>query len=142
MIFYRRFLGIFLFVTIYPGLIYAVSLAPDCSPRGLIAKVKEAWNPKIFWATQISEIQDYMEGQKTAYRLSMIQRKRDKINEKLDAEEMKAIGIEQYSDPDMDREMEKKDQEMLQMDRQMLNESIEWGRKCTIYARKKLSQAQ
>lgn len=129
-------------VVVYPGNVGAVSLGPDCEPSGLIAKGKEAWNPKGFWRTQIKEIEEYVEGQKTAYRLSMIERRRDKINEKLDAEEMKAMGIDQYSDPGLDREMAKIDRELLQMDRQMLNEAIEWGRKCTAYAKRKLSQAE
>ena len=142
MIFSRKLLGIFFLVALYTGQVSAVSLGPDCKPNSLIAKGKEAWNPKNFWVTQIKEIQDYVEGQKTSYRLSMIERKRDKINEKLDAEEMKTMGIDQYFDPELDLEMKKIDQELLQMERKMLNESIDWGRKCTSYAKHKLSQAQ
>jgi hypothetical protein len=119
---------------------YAASLGSDCEPCGLIAKGKEAWNPKEFWTTKIKEINEFVEKQKTDYRLSMIERKRDKINQRLDDEEMKAMGIEQYYDPKLDGYLAKVDREMLQIEREILNEAIEWGRKCTAYAKRKLSQ--
>jgi len=125
---------------LFTGNAIAVSLGPDCEPRGLIAKGKEAWDPKSFWKGQIGEIKEYVDAQRTAYKLSMIERKRDRINERLDDEEMKAMGIEQYSNPGLDREMAKIDRELMQMDRQMLNDAIEWGRKCTAYANMKLSR--
>jgi hypothetical protein len=123
---------------------YAVSLGSDCEPCGLIAKGKEAWNPKEFWTTKIQEINEFVENQKTDYRLSIIERRRDKINQRLDDEEMKAMGIdiEQYSDPEADRELAKFDREMLQIEREILNEAIQWGRKCTAYAKRKLSQTE
>lgn len=131
---------IVIFITVLlPIHVYAVSLGPECEPSGLVAKAKEAWNPKVFWTTQIREIEEYVENQKALSRLLIVDIKRARINERLDAEEMKAMGIEQNSEPELDREMAKFDRESLQMDRQMLNETIEWGRKCTSYAKKKLS---
>lgn len=139
----RRLL-IILLAVIYPGHVFAVSLGPDCEPSGLIAKGKEAWNPKDFWTTQIKEINDFVEGQRTDYRLSMIERRREIINKRLDDEKMKAIGIdiEQYSNPETDRFLAEADREILQIEREILNEAIEWGRKCTAYAKRKLSQVE
>jgi len=135
----KIFVVIFL-VILCPALAGTQSLGPNCEPSGLIAKGKEAWDPKGFWTTQLKKIKEYVEAQKTAYQLSMIERKRDMINERLDDEEMKTMGIEQISDPEFDREMAKIDREILQMDRQMLNGAIEWGRKCTAYANMKLTR--
>jgi hypothetical protein len=129
-------------VYFFPGTVSAVSLGHDCEPSGLVAKGREVWNPIDFWTTQIREIQEYVDGEKTAYRLSMIERKRDKINERLDAKEMRAMGIEQYSDPEIDREMAKLDRELLKMDRQQVDRAIKWGRKCTEYAKRKLSKLE
>ncbi len=142
MIFAQRLFVVICFALFFSGHACAEGLGPDCEPKGLIAKGKEAWNPKAFWTIQIKEIKEYVEAQKTAYRLSTIERKRDKINERLDDEEMKAMGIEQYSDPELDREINKIDRELLQMERKMLNEAIEWGCKCTEHAKRKLSQAK
>ena len=137
----RLFIAIVLSVVMHPGHVIAVDLGPECEPSGLVAKGKEAWNPKKFWKTQIKEIEEYVEGQKTDYRLSMIERKRDKINKRLDDEEMKVIGIDtkQYSNPEADRFLAEADRELLQIEREILNEAIEWGRKCTAYAKRKLS---
>ena len=55
---------------------------------------------------------------------------------------MKTMGIEQHSDPELDRELAKVDKELLQMDRELLQGAIEWGRKCTAHATRKLSQLQ
>lgn len=142
MIFAQRVFVVICLALLFSGHASAESLGPECEPRGLIAKGKEAWRPKVFWTTQIKKIKEYVEAQKTAYRLSMIEKKRDEINERLDDEEMKAMGVEQYSDPEFDREMTKFDREWLQMEREMLNEAIEWGRKCTQHAKQKLSQAK
>ena len=127
-------------VALYTCPVYAVSLDSDCKPSGLVAKGKEAWDPKEFWTEQVNEIQEYVEGQRTDYRLSMIDRKRDKANARLDDEEMRAMGIEQYSDPELDRLLEETDREMLQLDRKQLQDAVEWGRKCTAYAKQKLSR--
>ena len=140
----RLFVTIVLLAVIFPGHVVAVELGPECEPSGLVAKGKEAWNPKEFWKTQIKEIEEYVEGQKTDYRLSMIERRRDKINQSLDDEEMKAIGIdiEQYANPAADRFLAEADRELLQIEREILNEAIEWGQKCTAYAKRKLSQLE
>jgi hypothetical protein len=132
----------FLILNCYPYTANSQSIGHDCEPNGLIAKTKAVWNPKKFWTTQIKEIKEYVEAEKTTYRLSLIQTKRDRINEKLDDEEMKAMGIESFSDPELDREIAKIDREMRQFDRQMLNDAIEWGRKCTAYAKRKLSELE
>ena len=138
------FITFVLLAFIYPGHVVAADLGTECEPSGLVAKGKEAWNPKGFWKTQIKEIEEYVEGQKTDFRLSMIERRRDKINQRLDDEEMKAIGIdiEQYSNPETDRFLAEADREILQIEREILNEAIEWGRKCTAYAKRKLSQVE
>ena len=141
-VFVARTLLVAVLVTLSICQAYAVSLGPDCEPSGLIAKGKEAWNPKEFWTEQIQEIQEYVEGQRTAYRLSMIDRKRDKVNERLDEEEMMAMGIESYSDPELDRLLEETDRKLLQMDRDLLQHAVEWGRKCTAYAEQELSRLQ
>lgn len=140
----RLLITIVLLTVIYPGHIFAVDLGPECEPSGLVAKGKEAWNPKEFWKTQIKEIEEYVEGQKTDFRLSMIERRRGKINQRLDDEEMKAMSIdnEQYSNPEADRFLAEADRELLQIERGILNEAIEWGRKCTAYAKRKLSQLE
>lgn len=127
-------------VTLYTCPVYAVSLGSDCKPSGLVAKGKEAWDPKEFWTEQVNEIQEYVEGQRAAYRLSMIDRKRDKANARLDDEEMRVMGIEQYSDPELDRLLEETDRELLQLDRKLLQHAVEWGRKCTAYAKQELSR--
>ena len=140
----RLLITIVLLAVIYPGHVVAVDLGPECEPSGLVAKGKEAWNPKEFWTTQIKEINEFVEEQKTDYRLSMIERRREKINQRLDDEEMKAMGIdtEQYSNPEADGFLAETDREMLQIEREILNEAIEWGRKCTAYAKRKLSQLE
>ena len=124
------------------GQVRSEGLDSECEPSGLVAKGKEAWSPKKFWTAQIKEIQEYVENEKTAYRLSMIERKRDRVNERLDDEEMKELGIEQYSDPELDRDLAEIDRELLQMDRERLQDAIEWGRKCAAYAKRQLSQLQ
>ncbi len=138
------FITFVLLAFIYPEHVVAADLGAECEPSGLVAKGKEAWNPKEFWKTQIKEIEKYVEGQKTDFRLSMIERRRNKINQRLDDEEMKAIGvdIEQYSNPEADRFLAEADRELLQIQREILNEAIEWGRKCTVYAKQKLSQVE
>jgi len=140
----RLVITIVLLAVICPGQVVAVDLSPECEPSGLVAKGKETWNPKKFWKTQIKEIEEHVEGQKTDFRLSMIERRREKINQRLNDEEMKAMGIdtEQYSNPETDSFLAEADREMLQIEREIVNEAIEWGRKCTAYAKHKLSQLE
>ena len=118
----------------------AASIGPDCKPNGLAAKAKEAWDPQAFWTKQLKEIQDYVEGQKVAYRLTLIERKRDRANDALDAEEMRTLGIRPHSDPQLERELAKTDRELAALDRELLQSAIAWGEKCTAYARQKLSK--
>ena len=122
-----------------PCQVHAVSLDSDCQPSGILAIGKESWNPKKFWTDQVIEIEEYVENERTAYRLSMIERKRDKINERLDEQEMRAMGIQPQSDPELERLLRKTDKELLQLDRRLLNHAVEWGKKCTVYAKQKLS---
>lgn len=120
----------------------AADLGPDCKPNGIVAVAQEAWNPKAFWTRQLKEIRDYVEGQKLSYRLSLIERKRNRVNETLDAEEMKAMGIPQISDPELERELARTDREIVALDRELLQGAIEWGQRCTTYARQKVSEAK
>jgi len=122
-----------------PIVVQAQSLDSSCEPNGLVAKGKEAWNPKKFWNTQLKEIQEYVKYSKQDYQVSILDRKRDAINEKLDDEEMLLLGIEQYYTAEMEAEDKKFDQEMVEFEKEMLNDSISWGKKCSAYARKKLS---
>ena len=120
----------------------AVDLGPDCEPAGVSAMVREAWDPKVFWTRQLKEIHDYVEGQKVAHRLNLIDRKRDRVNAALDAEEMKTMGIPQTSDPELDQLLAKTDREIAALDRELLQKSLEWGQSCTAYATQQLSKSR
>ncbi len=125
--------------TFLPCQVHAVSLDSECKPSGILAIGKESWNPKKFWSNQVIEIEEYVANERTTYRLSMIERKRDKINERLDEQEMRAMDIQQQSDPELELLLRKTDKELLQLDRRLLNHAIEWGKKCTAYSKQKLS---
>lgn len=118
----------------------AASIDSDCKPKGVIAIAKEAWNPKTFWTGQLIEIQAHVEGQKTSYRLSVIERRRDRINAGLDAEEARTLGILKNHDPALERALADSDRIMEALARKMLQSSVTWGNKCTAYAKQKLSQ--
>lgn len=120
----------------------AVDLNNECKPSGVVAIAKEAWNPKEFWTHQLKEIQQYVEDQKIAYRMSLIDRRRAKVNEALDAEEMKTLGIPQYSDPEFEKQLRETDRYIAQLDRQMLEEAVAWGEKCKAYANQQLARAK
>jgi len=130
---------ILFFSLILPIVVHAQSIDHNCEPNGLISKGSEAWNPNKFWNTQLKEIQEYVKYSKQNYQVSILDRKRDAINEKFDDEEMRLLGIEQYSAPVLDREMAQLDKEMIQFDKEILNDAISWGKKCTAHARRKLS---
>ena len=132
----RRTLLLFL---ILPIVVQAQSIDHNCEPKRLISKGSEAWNPKKFWNTQLKEIQEHVKFSKQNYQVSILERKRDAINEKFDDEEMRLLGIEQYYTAEMEAEDKKFDQEMVKFEKEMLNNSISWGKKCSTYARRKLS---
>ncbi len=102
----------------------ALSLNHKCEPNGLITKGKEAWNPKGFWTTQLKEIEEYVKWVKADYRLSQIERKRERINEKLDDEEMKAMGITQDYYPGLDRELKQMERESIQFEKSFLENNL------------------
>ena len=118
----------------------AASIGPDCKPNGVVATAKEAWDPKAFWTRQLKEIQDYVERQKVAYRLTLLERRRDRANEAFDAQEMRTLGIRPQSDQQLERELAKTDREIAALDRELVQSAIAWGEKCTTYARQKLSE--
>ena len=125
------------FLTATPVL--AVDLDHECRPSSVIAIAKEAWDPKEFWTRQLKEIQQYVEGQRLAYQMNLIDRRRAKVNETLDAEEMRALGVPQYSDPQLEKQLRETDQYIARLDLQMLREANAWGQKCTAYANQRLS---
>jgi hypothetical protein len=126
-------------LTLVPSLSLSDDLDSECKPDGITAKAREAWDPKSFWREQIKEIADYVDGQKMAYRLAQIERKREQVNARLDDEEMKAMGIESFSDPELDLLLDEVDRDLIQMEREMLSDAVNWGRKCTYHAERKLS---
>lgn len=138
----RRALATVILIGLSMGQARAVSLGPECEPRGLMAKGKEALNSETFWTTQVKEIQEYVEAEKLAYRLSMIERERYRINERLEDQELQAMGIKQHSNPEIDREFYDIDKKLLQMEWKSLQYAIKWGRVCTTFAKQKLSQLQ
>jgi hypothetical protein len=115
----------------------ARELDSHCHPSG-VAVVKEMWDSKAFWTRQLKEIHDYVEGQKVAYRLSLIERKRARANEALDAEEMRTMCIPQISDPELEKKLRETDRYIAELDREMLQRAIAWGEKCTAYANQQL----
>lgn len=137
----RRTVAAFVALSLVLGAeVRAASIGPDCKPNGVVATAKEAWDPKAFWTKQLKEIQDYVDGQKVAYRLTLLERRRDRANEALDAQEMRTLGIRPYSDPQLERELAKTDREIAALDRELVQSAIAWGEKCTTYARQKLSE--
>lgn len=118
----------------------AAAVGRDCKPKGIVATAKEAIDSKTFWIKQLKEIQDYVDGQRLAYQLSIIERRRSQSNLALDAEEMRAMKIPQYIDPQLERELRETDRALTEMDREMLQVAISWGEKCTAYAKQKLVQ--
>lgn len=111
-----------------------VSIGNDCRPKGVIAKAQEAWNPKTFWKAQLAEINRRVEGQKTAYRLFLFERQRGIIEGRMDAQEARILGVPQVQDPALDRQMAEIDRDIWKMEKQWLDETIEWGKRCEAYA--------
>lgn len=137
----RRTVAAFVALSMVLGAeVRAASIGPACKPNGVVAIAKEAWDPKAFWTKQLKEIHDYVEGQKVAYRLTLLERRRDRANEALDAEEMRTLGIRPYSDPQLERELAKTDREIAALDRELVQSAIAWGEKCTAYVRQRLSE--
>jgi hypothetical protein len=116
------------------------SLNSDCEPKGLISIAKAKLDPKSFWAKQIEEIQSYVEGRKTAYRLYILDNKRQDLNARLDDEEMRILGVTPYGDPKLEQLLKEANGFSDAMQKEMLAQEIAWGRKCTSYANVKLSQ--
>ena len=120
----------------------AAGIGPDCTPKGVSAIAREAWNPREFWAKQLKEINDYVVGAKQTYQLTIIDRRREAIEASLDDQEMRAIGITPEHDPAFDREMAEVDREGARFDLEMLQHSIAWGDRCTRYATRMLSESK
>jgi hypothetical protein len=137
----RRVAAVFVALSMVLGTeVRAASIGPDCKPSGVVATAKEAWDPKAFWTRQLKEIQNYVDGQKVAYRLTLLERTRDRANEAFDAQEMRTLGIRQDSDPQLEREIGKIERESAALDRELVQIAIAWGEKCTTHARQKLSE--
>jgi hypothetical protein len=117
----------------------AVSIGPDCKPKGVVAMSKESWDPKAFWTGQLKEISEYVEGQKVAYRLSLLERRRDHVDKAFTLEEMRTMGVTPASDPQLELALAKTERELAAIDRELLQNAIIWGGKCTQYAQQKLS---
>jgi hypothetical protein len=69
---------------VIPARASGISSDHDCNPRGIIAIAKEKPSPKSFWTVQLKNIQNYVESQEIAYKLYIINKKRDTINKTID----------------------------------------------------------
>lgn len=122
----------------------AASIDYNCKPSGLVPSIKEWWNPAEFWAGQLKEIPRVVEAAKTAYELLLFERRREQINNQLDAQERKIMGIEhlQVRDAELDLELAKIDREMASAQRRDLEETFAWARRCTEHAQQQLRSSQ
>lgn len=116
----------------------APSIGADCRPKGLVAISQERWNPSGFWQKQLIEIHRRVDGERASYRLSVLDRRRDKLQADLDTEEMRILGISPYRDAALERELASTDREIARFNKKMLDDAVEWGRRCSDYAAEQL----
>jgi hypothetical protein len=105
----------------------------------MVAMTKEALNPKKFWTDQLSKIQDAVEVAKTNYKLDKIGYAENAAAVAFEAAEDRAAGRQPFHDAYVDKEIAIIDRDMKAFDLQMLNDSLAWGHKCTVYANAQLA---
>ena len=119
---------------------FGISWGYDCKPRGFLAIAKEKLDAKAFWTTQLKEIQSYVEDQITANKLYLMNKNHELIERRIEDEEMRVLGIAPYSDPALEKALRETDTLLDDTNNNLLSQTIEWGRKCTLYANNKLNR--
>jgi hypothetical protein len=120
------------------GTAQARDLGNECTPSGLLAKAREAWDPKAFWTLQLKEIEKDAEAVRQAHDFAHMERIRALLNEQIDRHEQSALGVPPPT-PEVQRFLNKADREVYELEQKQYDEDIAWGRRCTAYANQKLS---
>jgi len=141
-------LKVLLICLLLPITAYSKAVDYDCKPEGVIEKSREMWNPKKFWSEQPMEIQQKVSNRKILYKAAAHDRKKEAINDKLDTEnlmilisDLPAKDKKETYDVEMSSNAlsEEIRKELDAYERKVLTRVIEWGKRCSAYARDKIS---
>ena len=132
--------GIVLTAFVFAPQASAATIGPNCSPAGPINIVKEMVSPVLFWTAVLNEIEQEVKGAQDAYRFTQLEKRNDKVRANLEASEMRALGIPQLNDPQLNRELAETDRFIENLDRELLLETRRWAAKCRAYANQKLGK--
>jgi hypothetical protein len=122
---------------------HAGMLNPECTPSGIINKIKEYINPEEFWSGAIIEIDANLKFEIEQFKYNQLVDRNDKIRHRLNDSEYRAAGLteDSQSQRKLERELASLDNELHQFDVNMLKELKNWSIKCKKYAGEKRATA-